>query len=80
MGYLNINSLGNKIVDVREVFGKLQLDYLVLSETKLDDSFTSAQFYIENFEIKNPRRRDKIGGGLTEFVRKGFITKKNQGK
>ena len=58
------------------MFGKLQLDYFVLSETKLDDSFPSAQFYIENFEIRNRRDRDKNGGGLIEFVRKGFITKK----
>ena len=76
IGYLNINSLRNKIVDVREVFGKLQLDFFVLSEAKLDDSFPSAQFYIENFEIRNRRDRDKNGGGLIEFVRKGFITKK----
>ena len=74
--YLNINSLRNKIVDAREVFGKLQLDYFVLSKTKLDDSFPSAKFYIENFEIKNRRDRNKNGGGLIEFVRKGFITKK----
>ena len=51
--YPNINSLRNKIVDAREVVGKLQLDYFVLSETKLDDSFPSAQFYIENFEIRD---------------------------
>ena len=76
IGYLNINSLRNKIVDAREVFGKLQLDYFVLSETKLDDSFPSAQFYIENFEIRNRRDRDKNGGGLIEFVKKGFISKK----
>ena len=76
IGYLNINSLRSKIVDVREVFGKLQLDYFVLSEAKLDDSFPSAQFYIENFEIRNWRDRDKNGGELIEFVRKGFITKK----
>ena len=76
IGYLNINSLRNKIVDVREVFGKLQLDFFVLSEAKLDDSFPSAQFYIENFEIRNRRDRDKNGGELIEFVRNGFITKK----
>ena len=76
IGYLNINYLRNKIVDAREVFGKLQLDYFVLSETKLEDSFHFAQFYIENFEIRNRRDRDKNGGGLKEFVRKGFITKK----
>ena len=60
------------------MFEKLQLDYFVLSETKLDDSFLSAQFYIENFEIKNRRDGDKNGGGLIEFVRKGFITKKSR--
>ena len=41
--YLNINSL-NKIVDARELFGKLQLDYFVLSETKLDDSLPLLNF------------------------------------
>ena len=57
------------------MFRKLQLDYFVQSETKLDHSFPSAQFYIENFEIRNRRDRDDNGGGLIEFVRKGFITK-----
>ena len=76
IGYLNINSFRNKIVDVREVFGKLQHDYFVLSEARLYNSFPSAQFYIENFEIRNWRDRDKNGGGLIEVVRNGFITKK----
>ena len=31
---------------------------------------------IENFETRNRRDRDKNGGGLIEFVRKGFSTKK----
>ena len=75
IGYRNINSLRNKVVDAKEVFGKLQLADFVLSETKLNDSFPYAQFYIENFEIRNRRNRDKIGGGLIEFVTKGFITK-----
>ena len=34
------------------------------------------QFYIENFEKRNRRGRDKDGGGLIEFLRKGVITKK----
>ena len=68
LGYLNINFLRNKIVDAREVFGKLQLDYFALSETKLGDSFLSAQFYIEKYEIRNRRDREKNGRGLIEFV------------
>ena len=76
IGYLNINSFRNKIIDVREVIGKVSLDYFVISETKLDESFLSAQFNISNYEIRNRRDRDKNGGGLIEFVRKGFITKR----
>ena len=76
IGYLNINSIRNKISDIREVFGKLQLDYFVLSETKIDESFPSGQFNIHDYKIRNCRDRDKHGDGLIEFFRKGFITKR----
>ena len=76
IGYLYINSLRNKIIDVRELIGRLQLDYFVISETKLDSSFPSAQFHIGDYEIRNRRDRNKSGGGLTEFVEKGIITKR----
>ena len=76
IGYLKINSIRNKILDIREVFGKLQLDYFVLSETKIDESFPSAQLNINDYEIQNRRNRDKNGGGIIKFVRKGFITKR----
>ena len=46
--YLNINSLRNKVIDLKEIVGYLSPDYLVLSETKLDDSFPSAQFNLPN--------------------------------
>ena len=52
LGYLNINSLRNKIIDLREIIHYLNLDYFVLSETKIDSSFPSAQFAINNYEIK----------------------------
>ena len=76
ISYLNINSIRNKISDITEIFGKLQLDNFVLSETKIDESFPSAQFNIHDYEIRNRRDRDKHGGGLIEFVRKGFIRKR----
>ena len=72
IGYLNINSLRNKIIDIQRLIGRLQLDYFVISETKLDSSFHSAQFHIG--AIRNRRDRNKSGGGLTEFVTK-VITK-----
>ena len=69
-----MNLLRNKIIDVQEVIGKLSLDYFVISETMLDESFRSAQFDITNYQIRNQRDRNKNGGGLTEFASKGFIT------
>ena len=70
IGYLTINFLRNKITDVRELIGRLQLDCFVISETKLDSSFLSAQFHIADYEIRNRRDRSKSGGGLIEYVKK----------
>ena len=76
IGYLNINSLRNKLVDLREIILEISLDYLVLSETKIDQSFPTAQFYIKGYEVRARRDRDKHGGGLIEFVKNGFISKR----
>ena len=42
VGYLDINSLRNKIVDLREIMSAISLDYFVVNETKLDSSFPFA--------------------------------------
>ena len=42
IGYLNLNSLRNKIIDLREVLKHISLDYFVVSERKLDHSFPCA--------------------------------------
>ena len=66
----------NKIINVGEFIGRLQLDYFVISETQLDSSFPSAQFHIVDFEIRNRWDRNKSGVGLIEFVKKGILTKR----
>ena len=53
----------------------LSLDYLILSETKIDGSFPTSQFNVEDYEIKARRDRDEYGGGLIEFVRRGLTCK-----
>ena len=73
IGYLNINSLRNKIVDLREICSSFSPDYFVLGETKLDQSFPSTQFLIDNYEIRNRKDRNKHGGGLIEYVKKGVV-------
>ena len=46
-----------------------------MSETKLDESFPTAQFTLECYEIRSRKDRDKYGRGLIEFVKNGFIYK-----
>ena len=57
IGYLNINSLRNKLTDLKVILKYLSLDYFILSETKLDESFLNAQFTLDGYEIR--ARRDK---------------------
>ena len=54
----------------------LSLDYLIFSKNKTDESFQTAKFDVEGYEIRARRDRDKYGEGLTEFVRRGFICKR----
>ena len=76
IGYLNINSLRNKVIDFREVILELSVDYLVLSEAKIDQSFPTAQFYTKGYEVRARKDRDKHGGRLIEFVKNDFTSKR----
>ena len=74
--YLNINCLRNKVIDLGKILKDLPLDYLVINKTKLDESFPNAQFKLNGYEVRVRRERHKHGGGLTEFVKQGFICKR----
>ena len=76
IGYLNINNVRNKTADLQIFIQNIPLDYLVLSETKLDESFPNAQFNLDGYEIRARRDRDKNGGSLNVFVRRGIICKR----
>ena len=49
LGCLNIKSLRNKIINLRDVVAKVPIDILCVDETKLDESFPDSQFLIENY-------------------------------
>ena len=51
IGYLNINSLRNKINDLRKICRKTQTHVLCIDEIKLDESFPDAQFHIEGYRV-----------------------------
>ena len=57
LGHLNVNSIRNKFdLLVDQIKGNV--DIMVISETKLDESFPNGQFKIPGF-----------GGGVMDFVR-----------
>ena len=67
MGHLNVNYLRNKFEALQYIINR-NLDIMLLSETKLDDSFTPAQFMLKNFGIPYGFDRNSNGGGLLLYV------------
>ena len=73
--YLNINSLCNKIVDLRYVLAQTGIELPAVSETKLSENFPDAQFYVERYNFPPYHRdRNSNGGGLMVFMKKDLIT------
>ena len=54
--YLNINSLGNKINYLREVFLIWPIDIVCIDETKIDPSFPDTQFHSDGYQLLPFRR------------------------
>ena len=65
--HLNINSLKNKFEFLEDVI-KRNLDITLLSETKLDDSFPSAQFTLKEYGVPYRFGRNSKGGGLLFYI------------
>ena len=66
-GRLNINFLGNKF-DLFSKQVKGSIDILMVSKTKLDDSFREAQFLVEGFHSPFRFDRNINGGGIMLYV------------
>ena len=75
LAHLNINSLRYKIIDFRELLDCVHIDFISISETKLDDLFSSAQFHTDSYFLFR-RDRNKHGGGLAAFVKNGRLPKR----
>ena len=73
IGFLNINSLRNKITDLRLIMERCLPDILVIEETKLNSDFKTETFLINNYQKPIRRDRNEFGGGLMQFVRKGVL-------
>ena len=62
---ININSLPNKFEQLKELVIK-HIDVLVVTETKIDDSFPTLQFLMKGFA--EPFRLDRNRNGASEMI------------
>ena len=73
IGFLNINSIRYKIIDLRIIIEKFLPDILVIEETKLSSEFNNNAFLINNYKTPMRLDRDEFGGGLMQYVGKGVV-------
>ena len=73
--YLNINSIRNKFNDLQELI-KGKSDIVMIAETKIDASFTTAQFLLDNYH--QPFRLDinSKSGGILVYVKSSVPSRK----
>ena len=68
IGQLNINSLSNKLEHLKTLtIGNI--DILIVTESKLDQSFPSGQFNIDGYSLPFRYDGNSFGGGVIIFVR-----------
>ena len=74
IGNLNISSLTNKFDQLKEIVIEY-IDILVITETKLDNTFPNAQFLVPGFSKPFRRDRNRKGDGVMIYVRENIPSK-----
>ena len=72
IAHLNINSLRNKL----KILVQDKIDILVVTESKLDDTFPDSQFHIPGYKVHFRKDRNKLVRGIIVFVRDDIPCKK----
>ena len=76
-GHLNINSIRNKIHTLADIVSG-NIDVLLISETKIDNTFPDNQFFLNGFGKPLRFDRNVNGGGLLLYVRQDIPCKQLQ--
>ena len=74
IGHINIDSVGNKFEPLNKMIQD-NIDFLLVSETKLDDTFPIGQFYIDGFATPYRFDRTSHGGGILLYIREDISSK-----
>ena len=74
VGHLNINSIRNKFDFLaHQVYGNS--DVLMISETKLDESFSPGQFLLDGYSARFRFARNGNNGGILLYIREDIPSK-----
>ena len=68
LGHVKINSIRN-MFDARTYIIRHNIDKILISERKIDDTFLLAQFFIKGFSAPYRQDKNRTGRGLLLFVR-----------
>ena len=76
---MNINFLYHKFEALNSLVIN-NIDILIISETKLDDSFPTSEFLISGFSTPFRKDRNSHGGGLIIYIRENIPCKRLKAK
>ena len=74
IGHINIDSVGNKFEPLNKMIQD-NIDFLLVSETKLDDTFPIGQFYIHGFATPYRFDRTLHSGGILLYITEDISSK-----
>ena len=68
IGTLNINSISSKFDDLKVLISGI-FDILIITETKLDETYPISQFHIDGYSMPDRLDRNRNGGGV---IKRGY--------
>ena len=71
---ININPIQNKLETLVSLVTS-DIDILMISEAKIDESFPLSQFMIDGFSMPYRRDRNAHGGGILVYFRNNIAAK-----
>ena len=74
VGHLSINSIRNKFEFLEDLINR-NLEIILFSETKLDDSFPSTQFILKEYGVPYKFDRNSKGEGLLFYIHEDIPSK-----
>ena len=74
IGTLNINSISSKFDDLKVLISGV-FDILIITETKLDETYPISQFHINGYSTPYRLDRNRNGGGVIIYVREDIPSK-----